>query len=74
MSSKYIMNYIYIRLIDCLFVWGTVISKVESNNIKVLQNACIRILTNGRLRQLISFMYKAINSIRFVEVVKQSFM
>ena len=65
------MKHIYSRLNYCLLVWGTLISQAETNKIKVLQNACIRILTNGRLRQPISSMYKVIKSIRFVEMVKR---
>ena len=66
------MAHIYSRLNSCLLVWVTFISQAETNEIKVLQNACIRILTNGRLRQPILSMYKVIKNINFVEMVKLS--
>ena len=51
---------------------GNLISQAKRNKIKALQNACIRILINGRLRQLTLSMYKTTNSIRCVEMVKLS--
>ena len=63
---------IYSRLNHCILVWGTLISQAETNKIKVLQNACTGIPTNGRLRQPILSMYKVIKSIRFVEMAKLS--
>ena len=66
------MIHINSRLNYSLLTWGILVSWVESRKIKVLQNACIRILTNGRLRQLMLSMYKAIINIRFVEMVKLS--
>ena len=51
MSFKYTPNdlygtYIYSRLDYCLLIWDTLISQAETNKIKVLQNAFIRILTD----------------------------
>ena len=66
------MTCVYNTLNYCLLVWGILISQEENNKIKVLQNACIRILTNGVLRQSTLSVYKAFNSNRFVEMVKQS--
>ena len=44
------MAFIYSRINYCLLVWGTLTSQTESNNIKVLQNACRRIFPNGTLK------------------------
>ena len=64
------MAHICSRLNYFLLVWETLISQAETNKIKVLQNACIRIFTNGRFRQPILSMYNLIKSISFVEMVK----
>ena len=66
------MSHIYSILNYYFLVWNTLISQVESNKNKVLQDACIRILTKSRLGQPTLSMYKAIKSVRFVEMIKLS--
>ena len=66
------MAHISSRLNYCLLLWGTLISQAETDKIKVFQNACIRILTNDRLRQPILSMFKVSKNIKFVEMEKLS--